>query len=195
MTTHSIFLAPQAGVPESEHLDATRFQKRIAFTSLACCSRVPCGKPSSSMSTQASDRRSQECAAEGMLAAKSVAGEPPVAQPTPQKFLGPRVFLAQHACDARELGVSWTQSRLAANPSQARWFTERFSPSPGPLPWGEGEPFAAADESDAPDRSMPSRLEQTRARTARERADLRKTRDGCSAKNHDAGLDASVPVS
>ena len=119
-----IFLAPQAGVPESAHLDATRFQKRIAFDIFGMFPRravlkaVQFDVHPSFQTEEVKDVRPER-----MLTAKSVTGESPVVQPTPQKFLGPCVLLAQHACDACELGrchtcrVGWPQTH-----SQAPWF-------------------------------------------------------------------------
>ena len=135
-----VFLAPQAGVPESQHLDAARFQNRIAFEILglllgrAVLKAVQFDVQPSFQAEEVKDVRPER-----MLTAKSVAGEPPVAEPIPQKFLGPRVLLAQHTCDARELvrchtrRVGWPETR-----SQARWFTERFFPLT-PAPLGERE--------------------------------------------------------
>jgi hypothetical protein len=133
-----VFLAPQTGVPESKHLDATRCQKSIAFDVLGLLLRravlqaVRFNVHPSIQTEEVKDVRPER-----MLTAKFVAGEPPLAQPTPEKFLGPRVLLAQHACDARELGrchaprVGWLQTR-----TQARWFTERFFPLPLTLSLG-----------------------------------------------------------
>jgi hypothetical protein len=78
----------------------------------------------------------------------------------------------------------WGFACLIRCPSQARWFTGPCFPLTPALSLGERENHSLlADESDTPDRSnSPHDSYKRGATTAREKADLRKTRDGCSRR-------------
>src|SRR6266542_2020183 len=113
---NGLFLAAQAGVPKSKHLDATRFEPPIAFRVLGALFRRAVLKTVQlDVQTRFQTEEVENVRAEWMLATKFVTGKSPVTQPTPQEFLGPGILLAQHACSAGELGrchadrVGWPQ--------------------------------------------------------------------------------------
>ncbi len=150
--TDGVFFAPQAGVPESKHLDAACFQQRIAFDIPGLLLRRAMLEPVQlEVQPRFQAKEVKDMRPERMLSAKLVTGEPPVAQPTPQEFLSPRVLLAQYTCDTgkargrREISlVEFIDS------SQAHWCFERCFPLTPALSLGERE-------------NRPPRIRQSRA--------------------------------
>ena len=159
--TDGVFFAPQAGVPESKHLDATRFQQRIAFDIPGLLLRRAMLEPVQlEVQPRFQAKEVKDMRLEQMLSAKLVVGEPPVAQPTPQEFLGPRFLLAQYTCDAGKARGRHEVSVVEfIDSSQAHWCFERCFPLTPALSLGEREnrpPLRG--ESNALDRAAVSTL-------------------------------------
>ncbi len=150
--TDGVFFAPQAGVLESKHLDAARFQQRIAFGILGLLLRRAVLEPVQlEVQPRFQAKEVKGMPPERMLTAKLVAGEPPVAQPTPHEFLGPRFLLAQYTCDAGKARGRHEVSLVEfIDSSQAHWCFERCFPLTPALSLGERE-------------NRPPRIRQSRA--------------------------------
>src|SRR5213075_2397392 len=96
--TNNVSLASQLRIPETKHLNAARFEPRIAL-----CIRFLFLGPLVLQPVEFNVEKSfdteeiQDVRAEGMLSAKLVCRKTPVAQPTQQELLSPGIALAQVA--------------------------------------------------------------------------------------------------
>src|SRR5438128_2422990 len=98
--TYSVSLASQPRIPETQHLNAARFEPRIAvcigflFIGLSVLQTVEFD-----VEKRFDTEEVQDVWAKGMLSAKFVCRKTSVAQPTPEKLLSPSIALAQGTCD------------------------------------------------------------------------------------------------
>ena len=112
----------------------------------------------------------QDVRSKWMLSPELVAGETPVAQPTPKQSLCPRVPLAQRSGDGRLFGRLHEGCLFACS---GCWkFGRPVPPHPGPLPRGEGGMLGSVSSESSALRNV-RETECARSLSLRERAGVR----------------------
>src|SRR2546425_3558800 len=98
--TNRVSLASQARIPETQHLNAARFEPRIAHRICFLLIGPPVLQTIEFDVEKRFDAEEiHDVWANGMLSAKLVCGKMPVAQPTPQELLSPSIAPAQGTRD------------------------------------------------------------------------------------------------